>query len=97
MVYSAFFCADDQLQILADLGCAGKINQLAELESLFRLSIDSKQLTEERRTSIFAEYDQHADHLGFILKVLSPHMISTSMLRRYDKYSLPHSIRCSFV
>ncbi|CAF4929647.1 unnamed protein product, partial [Rotaria socialis] len=44
---------------------------------------DSKQLTEERRSSIFAEYEKHNNHLGFILKVLSPHMISTSMLRRY--------------
>ncbi|CAF3872289.1 unnamed protein product [Rotaria magnacalcarata] len=48
---------------------------------------DSKQLTEERRSSIFAEYEKHNNHLGFILKVLSPHMISTSMLRR-DKYNL---------
>ncbi|CAF1178654.1 unnamed protein product [Adineta steineri] len=48
---------------------------------------DSKQLTEERRSSIFAEYEQHKNYLGFILKVLSPHMISTCMLRR-NKYNL---------
>ena len=46
------------------------------------MKLDSKQLTEERRTSIFAEYPQYGEYLGFILKVLSPHMISTSMLRR---------------
>ena len=46
-------------------------------------ALDSKQLTEERRSSIFADYEKHRDYLGFILKVLSPHMISTCMLRRY--------------
>ena len=44
--------------------------------------LDSKQLTEERRSAIFADYDQHRNSLGFIVKVLSPHMISTCMLRR---------------
>ncbi|CAF2409409.1 unnamed protein product [Rotaria sp. Silwood2] len=70
MVYSAFFCDEDHLSILNDLGCA-----------------DSKQLTEEIRSSIFAKYEEHKNYLGFILKVLSPHMISTCMLRR-DKYNL---------
>ncbi|CAF0854562.1 unnamed protein product [Rotaria sordida] len=70
MVYSAFFCDENQLSILKDLGCA-----------------DSKQLTEESRSSIFAKYEQYKNYLGFILKVLSPHMISTCMLRR-DKYNL---------
>ncbi|CAF3405650.1 unnamed protein product [Rotaria sp. Silwood1] len=70
MVYSAFFCDENHLSILSDLGCA-----------------DSKQLTEENRSSIFAKYEEHKNYLGFILKVLSPHMISTCMLRR-DKYNL---------
>ncbi|CAF0951805.1 unnamed protein product [Adineta ricciae] len=71
MVYSAFFCDEDHLSVLNDLGCA-----------------DSKQLTEERRASIFAEYEKHKTYLGFVLKVLSPHMISTCMLRR-KKYVAP--------
>lgn len=70
MVYSAFFCDEDKLDVLTELGCA-----------------DSKQLTEERRSEIFGVYEKHKDYLGFNLKVLSPHMISTCMLRR-DKYNL---------
>ena len=83
MVYSAFFCAEDQLSILNDLGCAGKSIHLKREGSSFHwIELDSKQLTEERRSTIFAEYEKHRDYLGFILKVLSPHMISTCMLRR---------------
>jgi len=70
MVYSAFFCDENQTSILKDLGCA-----------------DSKQLTEERRSTIFTDYQKHENHLGFIVKVLSPHVISTSMLKR-SKYNL---------
>jgi hypothetical protein len=86
MVYSAFFCDENQLEILDNLGCAGDylVNKSINiLIYIFLLLIDSKQLTEERRSSIFSEYEKHKNNLGFILKVLSPHMISTCMLRRY--------------
>ncbi|CAF0754808.1 unnamed protein product, partial [Didymodactylos carnosus] len=42
---------------------------------------DSKQLTEVVRSNIFSQYESHNEHLGFVVKVLSPHTISTSMLR----------------
>lgn len=126
MVYSAFFCDENQLSILKELGCAGTNTSSVALPGQFdqwlvlsltysigsfpaqcpypvtleRLdwsclfikrtfgvetcfAVDSKQLTEEKRTTIFAAFSQHEAHLGFILKVLSPHMISTCMLRRY--------------
>jgi len=96
MVYSAFFCDENKLDVLTELGCAGnkrtKMN-LWDMWLFFFISsfnwLDSKQLTEERRSEIFGEYEKHKDYLGFNLKVLSPHMISTCMLRRYE-HSICH-------
>jgi ribonuclease H2 subunit A len=44
---------------------------------------DSKQLTEKDREKIFKKINEENTFCGFATKVLSPHTISTSMLRRY--------------
>jgi ribonuclease H2 subunit A len=68
MVYGIAFCPISKKQILKDLGCA-----------------DSKQLKEEERDEIFVNTLKEAyatDNIGWAVNVISPHEISTSMLRR---------------
>ncbi|VDI32089.1 ribonuclease H2 subunit A [Mytilus galloprovincialis] len=48
---------------------------------------DSKTLTEEQRESIFDKINEANDMIGWMVEVLSPTFISTSMLRR-TKYNL---------
>ncbi|CAD7012198.1 unnamed protein product [Ceratitis capitata] len=68
MVYGIAFCPITSEQILVDLGCA-----------------DSKQLTEEKRENIFNEMniaETPRACLGWAVELISPNVISTSMLRR---------------
>jgi ribonuclease H2 subunit A len=44
---------------------------------------DSKTLTEEAREKILEKLNGEKDFCGYALKVLSPHTISTGMLKRY--------------
>ncbi|GFO25809.1 ribonuclease [Plakobranchus ocellatus] len=48
---------------------------------------DSKTLTEEQRDTIFADINSSLDILGWMVEILTPTYISSSMLRR-DKYNL---------
>ncbi|KAI0228245.1 Ribonuclease H2 subunit A [Lamellibrachia satsuma] len=48
---------------------------------------DSKTLTEDQREAIFKKIDDAKDAIGWIVDILSPNYISTSMLRRC-KYNL---------
>lgn len=73
MVYGIAFCPLEKAEILKTLGCA-----------------DSKQLTEEKREVIFndictAEYAN--TNMAWAVEVISPNVISNSMLRR-SKHSL---------
>ena len=43
---------------------------------------DSKQLKEEDREKIYAKLNEENKFCGFAVTVLSPHTISTSMLRK---------------
>ena len=43
---------------------------------------DSKTLSEEQREEMFEKIQQASDQLGWIVDILSPNCISTSMLRR---------------
>ena len=45
--------------------------------------VDSKTLTEEQRENLFAKINEATDKIGWIIDILSPYMISTSMLKRY--------------
>ncbi|XP_067633366.1 ribonuclease H2 subunit A [Eurosta solidaginis] len=68
MVYGIAFCPINCKQVLVDLGCA-----------------DSKQLTEEKRETIFNDMNTAATpraSIGWAVEVISPNIISTSMLRR---------------
>lgn len=68
MVYGIAFCPLSRKQVLIDLGCA-----------------DSKQLTEEKREFIFNEMNTSEtprDCVGWAVELISPNVISTSMLRR---------------
>jgi len=64
MVYGACFCPLSSENDLANLGCD-----------------DSKALKEERRDELFNVIDQNSsDFLGWIITILSPNFLSTSML-----------------
>lgn len=68
MVYGIAFCIKEKDDILKTLGCA-----------------DSKQLTEEKRDVIFNDIctkDYATSNLGWAVEVISPNVISNSMLRR---------------
>jgi ribonuclease HII len=45
---------------------------------------DSKQLTEKERDQIFEKINENNKFCGYAVTVLSPHSISTNMLRRYE-------------
>ncbi|XP_054740624.1 ribonuclease H2 subunit A [Anastrepha obliqua] len=68
MVYGIAYCPISSEQVLVDLGCA-----------------DSKELTEEKRELIFNEMntaDTPRACVGWAVELISPNVISTSMLRR---------------
>lgn len=68
MVYGIAFCPIENKDALNDLGCA-----------------DSKQLTEEKRDIIFDDINtkQYANScIGWAVEIISPNVISTSMLKR---------------
>lgn len=48
---------------------------------------DSKQLSEEQRDKLFDKMNRMEQKLGWIVNVLSPNLISNSMLKR-SKYNL---------
>lgn len=73
MVYGIAFCPLSQVEHLTTLGCA-----------------DSKQLTEEKRETIFDDINRKEyarSSIGWAVELISPNIISTSMLRR-TKHSL---------
>lgn len=71
MVYATCFCPVSHKEQLAALGCD-----------------DSKALKEEQRDELFAKLDVHTDDfIGWIIHILSPAYISSSMLGR-TKYNL---------
>uniref|UniRef100_A0A915HF45 Ribonuclease n=1 Tax=Romanomermis culicivorax TaxID=13658 RepID=A0A915HF45_ROMCU len=73
MVYGAGICLSGKETDLANNLCVA----------------DSKTLTDEKRRSIFdsMQNEPHCQHFAYILEILSPYYISTSMLRR-SKYNL---------
>jgi ribonuclease H2 subunit A len=48
---------------------------------------DSKQLSEKERDKLFEKINEIKDKLGWIVNILSPNLISNSMLKR-SKYNL---------
>lgn len=50
MVYSAFFCQDDQLKILTDLGCAGNKIDVRDNDGIIHFD-EIRFQTIDRRTS----------------------------------------------
>ncbi|XP_010611670.1 ribonuclease H2 subunit A isoform X2 [Fukomys damarensis] len=65
-------------------------SRLADLEAL--KVADSKTLSESERERLFAKMEEDRDFVGWALDVLSPNLISTSMLGRvkYNLNSLSH-------
>jgi ribonuclease HII len=47
---------------------------------------DSKQLTEKERDQIFEKINENNKFCGYAVTVLSPHSISTNMLRKYETF-----------
>ncbi|KAL0611059.1 Ribonuclease H2 subunit A [Plecturocebus cupreus] len=70
--------------------CYCPLSRLADLEAL--KVADSKTLSESERERLFAKMQEDGDFVGWALDVLSPNLISTSMLGRvkYNLNSLSH-------
>ncbi|XP_036278747.1 ribonuclease H2 subunit A [Pipistrellus kuhlii] len=72
-------------------------SRLADLEAL--KVADSKTLSESERDRLFAKMEEDGDFVGWALDVLSPNLISTSMLGRvkYNLNSLSHDTAAGLV
>ncbi|XP_022414167.1 ribonuclease H2 subunit A isoform X2 [Delphinapterus leucas] len=70
--------------------CYCPLSRLADLEAL--KVADSKTLSESERHRLFAKMEEDGDFVGWALDMLSPNLISTSMLGRvkYNLNSLSH-------
>lgn len=60
---------------------------------------DSKTLSEQQREELFASLDQAKDTFGWMLKIISPNVISNSMLSRckYNLNAISHDAAISLV
>ncbi|XP_076977799.1 ribonuclease H2 subunit A isoform X3 [Tamandua tetradactyla] len=77
--------------------CYCPVSRLADLEAL--KVADSKTLSESERDRLFAKIEEDGDFVGWALDVLSPNLISTSMLGRvkYNLNSLSHDAAAGLV
>ncbi|XP_051024774.1 ribonuclease H2 subunit A isoform X2 [Acomys russatus] len=77
--------------------CYCPLSRLADLEAL--KVADSKTLTENERERLFAKMEEDGDFVGWALDVLSPNLISTSMLGRvkYNLNSLSHDTAAGLI
>uniref|UniRef100_A0A8C4L8X6 Ribonuclease n=1 Tax=Equus asinus TaxID=9793 RepID=A0A8C4L8X6_EQUAS len=77
--------------------CYCPLSRLADLEAL--KVADSKTLSESERDRLFARMKEDGDFVGWALDVLSPNLISTSMLGRvkYNLNSLSHDTAAGLV
>ncbi|XP_045718879.1 ribonuclease H2 subunit A isoform X2 [Mirounga angustirostris] len=77
--------------------CYCPLSRLAHLEAL--KVADSKTLSESERDRLFVKMEEDRDFVGWALDVLSPNLISTSMLGRvkYNLNSLSHDTATGLV
>nr|XP_004672511.1 ribonuclease H2 subunit A [Jaculus jaculus] len=77
--------------------CYCPVSRLADLEAL--KVADSKTLSENERERLFAKMEEDQDFVGWVLDVLSPNLISTSMLGRvkYNLNSLSHDTAAGLI
>ncbi|XP_040592671.1 ribonuclease H2 subunit A [Mesocricetus auratus] len=77
--------------------CYCPLSRLADLEAL--KVADSKTLTENERERLFAKMEEEGDSVGWALDILSPNLISTSMLGRvkYNLNSLSHDTAAGLI
>lgn len=73
------------------------LSRLADLEAL--KVADSKTLTENERERLFAKMEEDGDFVGWALDILSPNLISTSMLGRvkYNLNSMSHDTAAGLI
>uniref|UniRef100_A0A673U1B9 Ribonuclease n=1 Tax=Suricata suricatta TaxID=37032 RepID=A0A673U1B9_SURSU len=77
--------------------CYCPLSRLADLEAL--KVADSKTLSESERDRLFVKMEEDGDFVGWALDVLSPNLISTSMLGRvkYNLNSLSHDTAAGLI
>ncbi|KAK7797152.1 hypothetical protein U0070_020291 [Myodes glareolus] len=77
--------------------CYCPLSRLTDLEGL--KVADSKTLTENERERLFAKMEEDGDFVGWALDILSPNLISTSMLGRvkYNLNSLSHDTAAGLI
>jgi ribonuclease H2 subunit A len=77
--------------------CYCPLSRLADPEAL--KVADSKTLTENERERLFTKMEEDGDFVGWSLDVLSPNLISISMLGRvkYNLNSLSHDTAAELI
>ncbi|KAL6091351.1 hypothetical protein STEG23_030272, partial [Scotinomys teguina] len=77
--------------------CYCPLSRLSDLEAL--KVADSKTLTENERERLFAKMEEDGDFVGWALDILSPNLISNSMLGRvkYNLNSLSHDTAAGLI
>ncbi len=90
MVYGICFCPVSRKEDMKNLKVAGWLQSKSWQEfrfcgnlQYFVACLDSKTLTEAERENLFLKLNKAKDFVGWALQVLSPNIISTSMLQRY--------------
>uniref|UniRef100_A0A8C9Q806 Ribonuclease n=1 Tax=Spermophilus dauricus TaxID=99837 RepID=A0A8C9Q806_SPEDA len=77
--------------------CYCPLSRLADLEAM--KVADSKTMSESDRDRLFAKMEENGDFVGWALDVLSPNLISTSMLGRvkYNLNALSHDTAAGLI
>ncbi|MBZ3891246.1 Ribonuclease H2 subunit A [Sciurus carolinensis] len=77
--------------------CYCPLSRLADLEAM--KVADSKTMSESERDRLFAKMEENGDFVGWALDVLSPNLISTSMLGRvkYNLNTLSHDTAAGLI
>ncbi|XP_048650969.1 ribonuclease H2 subunit A isoform X3 [Marmota marmota marmota] len=77
--------------------CYCPLTRLADLEAM--KVADSKTMSESDRDRLFAKMEENGDFVGWALDVLSPNLISTSMLGRvkYNLNALSHDTAAGLI
>ena len=86
IIYIIMINIGPMYKLLQNLKWMNSLLQWLVARTLFRQVFscwDSKTLTEEQREKIFKKIDEAKDSIGWIVDILSPNYISTSMLRRW--------------
>lgn len=82
-IWGSGVCAGAQVRWRGEAGTERPSELLSPAPAFFFFNFsDSKTLTENERERLFAKMEEDGDFVGWALDILSPNLISTSMLGR---------------